>query len=203
MPERVDIAAVVLAAGSSQRFGADKLLHPLGLNGLTLPLAAHSLLPWLAVFEQVTVVVRPDSRQLRAAIANALGATSSTAIHWQTCTDAALGMASSLACGVRANRDSAGWMIGLADMPAVPASVIGAVRSALAGGATLAAATRNGRRGHPVGFAARYYEELQDLQGDSGARHLLERDASGLVLVASNSPGIHADIDVPADLHAL
>ena len=43
------------------RFGSDKLLHPLTLRGATLPLAAHSLLPWLETFGHVTVVIRPGA----------------------------------------------------------------------------------------------------------------------------------------------
>ena len=61
-------------------------------------------------------------------------------------------MAASLACGVRANPDAAGWLIGLADMPAVPPEAIAGVRNALVAGADLAATLCDGRRGHPVGI---------------------------------------------------
>ena len=200
MPDRTDIAAIVLAAGSSRRFGSDKLLHPVTRCGVTLPLAAHSLLPWLDAFAQVTVVVRPGSEAFRDAIATSLGTTSFAALRWIVCEDAEQGMAASLACGVRANRDAAGWLIGLADMPAVPMSAIAGVRDALFAGATLAAASRDGRRGHPVGFASRYYGELLVLRGDAGARGLLERDRSSLVQIEAGDDGIFADIDVPGDL---
>lgn len=203
MPEPDDIAAIVLAAGASCRFGSDKLLHPLTRHGMTLPLAAHSLLPWLETFGRVTVVVRPMAQVLRREIELALGTTGSTAIRWEECGDAAQGMAASLACGVRANVDSAGWVVGLADMPAVPSAAIADVRDALVEGAGMAAPFYDGRRGHPVGFAARYVEELTTLQGDAGARHLLARDASGVVRVETASPGILADIDTPADLRIL
>lgn len=203
MPDPADIAAIVLAAGSARRFGADKLLYPLTLRGVTLPLAAHSLLPWLQTFARTTLVVRPGAEALRDAIETALGAGSSAALHWLVCHDAARGMAASLASGVRANRDAAGWLIGLADMPAVPAAAIAGVRKQLAAGADLAAASCNGRRGHPVGFAARYGAELLALQGDTGARHLLQRDESDLVPVEIGSRGIYTDIDTPADLQFL
>jgi molybdenum cofactor cytidylyltransferase len=207
LPDRGDIAAIVLAAGNSHRFGSNKLLHPLTLHGVTLPLAAHSLLPWLDTFVRTTVVVKRGSEAfcstISTALASATGASRSAAIHWQVCDCAELGMAASLACGVHANRQAAGWLIGLADMPAIPSSAIAGVRNSLAAGANLAAASSNGKRGHPVGFASLYYDELLALQGDAGARRLLERDKSNLVLTEIDSSGIHADVDIPGDLQHL
>lgn len=196
-------AAILLAAGASRRFGSDKLLHPLTLRGVTLPLAAHSLLPWLEKFGHVTVVVRPGAETFCSAIETALGASKSARINWVECADAAQGMAHSLVCGVRANLDAAGWLIGLADMPAVPVAAIAGVRDALSAGAALAAPLRDDRRGHPVGFAARYRDELLALHGDNGARRLLKRDISGLVEINIDDAGIFADIDIPDDLKNL
>ncbi len=203
MPDPSEIAAIVLAAGASRRFGSDKLLHPVTLRGVTLPLAAHSLLPWLETFGHVTVVVRPGAETFCSAIETALGAINPAPIRWIVCADAAQGMAASLACGVRANRDAAGWLIGLADMPAVPMAAIAGVRNALLAGAALAAPSRDGRRGHPVGFAAHYRDELLALQGDTGARRLLERDRSNVVDIKIDHAGIFADIDIPGDLQYL
>ena len=203
VPDPNGIAAVVLAAGASRRFGSDKLLHSLTLRGVTLPLAAHSLLPWLETFGQITVVVRPGAEIFCNAIETALGEIDPDSIRWIECADAAQGMAASLVCGVRANSDATGWLIGLADMPAVPVSAIAAVRNALLGGAALAAPSRAGRRGHPVGFASHYYGQLLDLQGDNGARRLLERDISHVTDIRIDDAGIFADIDAPGDLQHL
>lgn len=203
MSDPAEIAAIVLAAGSSRRFGADKLLHPLTRQGMTLPLAAHSLLPWLESFACTTVVIRPGMETFCHAIAAALDAKQTVALRWLVCQDAAHGMSASLACGVRANRNAAGWMIGLADMPAVPATAIAAVRNVLSAGADLAATSCDGRRGHPVGFACQYYDELQVLRGDTGARRLLERDRENLVQIKISDKGIYTDIDIPGDLQSL
>ncbi len=200
MPERSDIAAIVLAAGSSIRFGSDKLQHPVTLDGVTRPLAAHSLLPWLNNFARITVVVRPESEAFRSAIETSLGIIRAAAIRWIVCQEAGQGMSASLACGVRATREAKGWLIGLADMPAVPSAAVAGVRDALLSGARLSAAACEGKRGHPVGFSSCYYEELLALHGDRGARQLLQRDASSVMAVHSGSNGIFADIDTPADV---
>jgi molybdenum cofactor cytidylyltransferase len=193
----------VLAAGASRRFGSDKLLHPVSLRGVTLPLAAHSLLPWLETFAQISVVVRPGAESFCSALETTLGESKAAQIIWIECAHAAQGMASSLVCGVRANRRAAGWLIGLADMPAVPMAAIAGVRDALSAGEALVAPSRDGRRGHPVGFASHYRDELLALQGDNGARRLLERDRAKVTEIRTGDAGIFADIDVPGDLQYL
>jgi molybdenum cofactor cytidylyltransferase len=193
----------MLAAGASQRFGSDKLLYPLTLRGATLPLAAHSLLPWLETFGRVSVVVRPGANVFRSAIEASLGGDKSTAINWIACAGAAQGMAASLACGVHANLDADGWLIGLADMPVVPVEAITRVRKALSAGAAIAVPAHAGRRGHPVGFARQYRIELLALEGDVGARRLLKRDSSNVVDIEIGDAGIFADIDIPGDLNQL
>ncbi len=193
MPD--SIAAVVLAAGFSRRFGSDKLLHPVALDGRAMPLAALSLQPWLEIFDNVCVVARPGMETQ--AVSDALGS-DARRLHWEVCEDADQGMAASLACGVRAYAGAAGWLIGLADMPFIPASAIAGVKDALVNGALLAAPSRCGRHGHPVGFSSRYRDELLALKGDRGARHILERDQ--VAEVEAENDGIFADIDRPGDL---
>lgn len=203
MPEKSQIAAIVLAAGSSRRFGANKLLYPLTLRGKTKPLIAHSLLPWLEVCKQVTVVVSNDTDQFCNEIETAMANLSDSAIHWVVCENSASGMSASLACGIRANLNASGWLIGLADMPKVPSAAIAGVRDALFNGASMAAPFCNGERGHPVAFSSQYKEELLLLLGDTGAKQILQRDKASLVQVEINDSGIFSDVDTQADLRYL
>ncbi|MDR2219867.1 MAG: nucleotidyltransferase family protein [Methylobacillus sp.] len=193
------IAPIVLAAGSSSRFGSDKLLHL--VDGM--PLAARSLLPWLQVFEQVTVITRADSGQLQNAVTQALGMERAARIHWQPCADADSGMSASLIAGVSRHRDASGWLIGLADMPMVPGEIIIAVATAIDAGAPLTAPFFHEKRGHPVGFSACYLDDLLALDGDAGARKILERDVEKLQRIATDNPGILFDIDRPEDFQQL
>jgi molybdenum cofactor cytidylyltransferase len=55
-----------------------------------------------------------------------------------------------------------------------------------------------GRRGNPVGFGRVHLQALLALQGDRGARGLLQ--SCPVTEVAVDDPGIFRDIDTPADL---
>lgn len=183
---------ILLAAGAGRRFGGAKLLHP-GINGEALGLAA--LRPLQAVSGRVIAVVAPGQPRLAALFAQA-GA------DVVECAQAHRGLGASLACGVRA-APAGPWLVALADMPRIQAATIAAVAAALAAGAPLAAPAYRGRRGHPVGFAARFFPALSALDGDEGARGLLQAHAAELTLVPTDDPGVLIDIDTPADLARL
>jgi len=184
------IVGVLLAAGLGRRFGSDKRLQPLA-DGTPLALAAARSLR--AGCDEVLAVLRPGD----AALAALLIAADCRVIY---CAEAELGMGHSLAAGVRASPQAAGWLIALADMPAIAPASHAAVAAALRRGASIAVPTFTGRRGHPVGFSERWRDELEALQGDQGARRLLQVAPSEIELVTLDDPGILADIDTPADL---
>jgi len=191
------IAGVLLAAGVGRRYDPSgarlKLLEaaPSGPHA-GIPIAAAALRNLRAAIADVLVVVRPaDSaaqRQLRQLLA-AEGA------QLVSCPEADAGMGHSLACGVRARRDAAGWVIALADMPAVSPATIVAVRDAIASGHTAAAPTHRGQRGHPVGFSRVCLDALLSLSGDAGARSVLA--AHEPLLIDVDDPGCLLDIDTP------
>lgn len=186
------IVGLLLAAGRSRRFGADKRWQPLA-DGTPLALATAARLRQACA--DVLVVVRPEDEALAAQLRE-LGCAV------VTCSDAELGMGHSLAAGVRASADAAGWLVALADMPAIAAASYRAVAAALAAGAAIAVPVWRGQRGHPVGFAGHWRDELSALTGDRGARALMQGHAALVQQIAVDDPGILADIDTPQDLAA-
>jgi len=90
--------------------------------------------------------------------------------------------------------------VGLADMPFIRPETIRTVAKALHDGAAIAAPSFQGRRGHPVGFARRFYEELSSLHGDNGARQFLEQHPEWVKVFEVDDPGVVRDIDEPSDL---
>jgi molybdenum cofactor cytidylyltransferase len=83
-------------------------------------------------------------------------------------------------------------------MPWVRPETIARVVEGLRRGASIAAPSRLGVRGHPVGFARDCYAELIALSGDAGAKAVLE--AQRVALFDTEDDGILRDVDTRADL---
>jgi molybdenum cofactor cytidylyltransferase len=184
---------VVLAAGRGSRFAgtSHKLAQPLGdasVLGQTIRHAIETRLP--------VVVVTTD---LLAAEATRWVARRDVVVLPQVGTLGAgpLGMGVSIAAGVGARPDAFGWLVLPGDMPLVQPATLLAVTAALEHH-PVAYAQHQGRRGHPVGFAAELYSDLVQLTGDEGARRVMARYPSfGL---EGADPGVLVDVDTEADL---
>lgn len=184
------IAALILAAGASRRFGSDKRLHE--VDGK--PLLGHTLARYSEVFEKVGVTLRPGEGEVER-LATAAGALSITA------PDAHLGQGRSLAHGVAALADSDGLVIGLGDMPFVQADTLLAIANALAKGPAQVIRPRcNGQPGNPIGFAPSMYEALTHITGDQGARDLLRSRPELVEHVELEDTGVLRDVDRSEDL---
>lgn len=184
---------ILLAAGRGKRFDAsgnlNKLMQLLP-SGMTV--AGSSARNMLSVLPTTIAVIPPGG--------NSLGLLQElVGCEITICSDAQNGLASSLVHALRHSLDdSAGWIIGLADMPFVQPESIAAIVQALNNGAGIAAPTYQGKRGNPVGFSREYLPQLLALTGDQGARGLLK--AFPVTEVAVNDAGILKDIDLPQDL---
>lgn len=184
------ITGVLLAAGRGERFGGDKLRATLP-DGRTLATASAEAL--VAALPRVVAVTRPGDD----AVAELLAAAGCTVV---VCDRACEGMGASLACGVRASRAASGWIIALADMPAIRPATVRGVAAHLATGARIVTPVHDGRGGHPVGFAAEFGAALAALGGDEGARGIVRAHQADVTRFATDDPGIFHDIDTPADL---
>ena len=185
------IVGVLLAAGVERRFGSHKLLAPLPDGTAVAVAAARHLIDALP---DSVAVLRPGDETLAALLA-------AEGLRIVVNPNADAGMGTSLACGVAAV-DADGWVIALADMPAIRPATIQAVAEALAAGAPLAAPAYQAQRGHPIGFARRFQAALTALTGDKGGRDILAQHSEEVRLIETDDPGVLVDIDHAADIVA-
>lgn len=182
-----EFTGLLLAAGAAKRFGGHKLLAD--IDGW--PLIAHSARV-LSPCDRVIAVVRGDDDQLHRCLHQA-------GIGMVINDRAELGMGRSIAAGIGASKDSDGWCILPADMPAIPTTVTRAIVAALRNGADIVAPFYRQRRGHPVGFCKWFRQDLLALAGDSGARSILDAHPDQLIRLDVEDAGILKDIDTPQD----
>jgi molybdenum cofactor cytidylyltransferase len=181
---------LLLAGGASSRFGSQKLLAD--FRGA--PLVAHAARALAEGTGSIVLAVVPLGAHELRSVLEPLGC---EVLESDRC---ALGLGGSLSAGVEASADSAGWIVALGDMPLVPVAAIRDVSRAIENGAFIAAPEFGGRRGHPVGFSRDLYDELVALREDVGAREVLKRHRSRIVVVPCADRGILTDIDTRDDL---
>jgi molybdenum cofactor cytidylyltransferase len=190
MDEQRRVAGILLAAGSGSRFGGDKLLHRLA-NGRPLGVAAACNL--VAAGIDVLAVLRPGDLALAAVLEK-------EGCQVTFCPLAVRGMGASLAHGVAMRYEAAGWLVALADMPAISSSTVAELAAKLKSGSAIVAPSYHGRRGHPVGFARCFGPQLRALDGDAGAREILAAHKAEVTLLDCDDPGVIYDVDRPHDL---
>lgn len=192
-----DLTAIVLAAGSSRRMGeANKLLLPFRGE----PIVRQAVLAATSAPVRAVVVVTGHER---AHVEEVLTGTSARLVHNP---DYESGMASSLRTGVAAAPDGAsGFMILLGDMPLIGMDTLALLAHHFEDlpPRAILIATTDGRRGHPVVFDAAYRTDLLRLDGDVGARPIIEANREHVVEVDVDDPGIFRDVDTQAAYRAL
>ena len=110
------------------------------------------------------------------------------------------GMGDSIASGVNATPDAAGWLILPADLPLIRAETLMAMARCAEG--AVAVPLFQGQKGHPVRFSAACRADLLNLKGNGGAAHVVKAHAAmnSVVFVPVEDAGTVTDIDTVQDL---
>lgn len=184
--------ALILAAGFGRRFGSDKRMHRLP-DGRTLLEA--TLERYAEAYAELCVVLRPDDESLARHIRALPGNPEIAVSH-----DAELGMGHSLAAGARTIADHWQWVsVGLGDMPFVATTTLRELLDVFfANGAqSIVQPVHEGRPGHPVTFPGSCLAGMCRLEGDQGARTIVQT-ATHVIRHPVDDKGVLDDVDTPS-----
>lgn len=185
------IAAVLLAAGNSSRFGAeDKLMAE--LRGK--PLAVHALETVASMaFAELIAVTRPIDQA--PVLHRKLERRGYTILVNERSQDGLSGSIIKAVEHVMPLRKCRGILICLADMPDVPQTHYNRICMAAEDIRSVVASTDGFSSSPPAFIGRKHFPELLGLRGDQGARSLLSH---GVQVEAMNS--CLRDVDTPEDL---
>ncbi|WP_068785789.1 nucleotidyltransferase family protein [Paenibacillus phocaensis] len=190
--KRADVWALILAGGASRRMGEPKLLLP-APHGNLLRQTVHQAL---------------EAGNLRVAVIAAEGGPvrrehiQGLAVEWLTTSHAGRGLGASLAAGIRQLEERfapAAVLILLGDQPEIsPAAVRQTAEAFAETGAGIVQTRYDDRPAHPVLFAAQLFPKLMALDGDAGAKELLQQYKDQISEVKISGPAPR-DIDTPEE----
>ncbi|MDQ7840298.1 MAG: NTP transferase domain-containing protein [bacterium] len=188
------VSAVILAAGASTRMGRPKLAIP--VRGT--PMIRRVVEAALASRCGETIMVLGTHAELYRSLLDGL------AVRIVENPDPTRGMASSIRAGIESvSPDASGAVILLADQPFVSAEVIDRlIESAAGAGRRIVASEHHGAATPPVFFPRAFFPELLALEGDRGARSVIQSHPGEYVLVPLPE-SCAADVDTSADLSAI
>ncbi|MCI0433166.1 MAG: nucleotidyltransferase family protein [Gemmatimonadetes bacterium] len=192
--ERARVDAIILAAGAAKRFGGDKLTAR--LSGA--PLITHAIEAVLVAGFPCTVVINPGhAKRIRSAVEDRRVSIVENA-------RAAEGMASSIRAGIRSlDAESGAALIAMGDQPLIRPVLLQQIAAQWrATAATIVATAYRGVLAPPALFDRAVFDELLELEGDIGARQVIERDGDRVVLIDIDQPPPF-DVDTAADLLAV
>ena len=194
---RPRVAALVLAGGQSRRMGElNKLLADIDGRPMVRHVVDHVL---ESGADPVVVVTGHEGDRVRAALGGC-------PVTFAENPDFADGLSTSLKTGLAAlPAETDGAIVCLADMPKVGAAILDRMIAAFdpVEGRAIVVPTRRGKRGNPVLFARRFFEEMGAVSGDVGARHIIGEHDEVVAEVEVEDEAVLLDVDTPAALAAL
>jgi molybdenum cofactor cytidylyltransferase len=190
------VTAIILAAGRSTRMGGpNKLLAELDGKPLVRIVTEQAL---ASKARDVIVVTGHQAAMVEAAL-KGLG------VKFVRNPSFAEGLASSVKAGIAAVAGEVdGAVVCLGDMPMISAQLIDHLIEAFAPdrGNLITVPVSDGRRGNPVLWSRRFFNELMTLDGDVGARHLIAKHGEAVAEVPVEGHAAFLDIDTPQALEA-
>ena len=188
------IGGIILAAGSSRRFGQDKRMHRLpGGRRLLEETIRQAMLN----VQRLLVVLRAEDD-----IGNQVSElVNEPSLRFYRAPDSSGGMGSSLANAIGQIDDWQAVLILLGDMPYIRQTTFASILAAYRPGSrAIIVPVTNDIQGHPVLFDRCYFPDLADLHGDHGARQILAAHSEQVIHIEVDDPGILTDIDLPEDI---
>lgn len=179
------IAAVILAAGKSERMGIPKPLLPIGgstfLNTIIESLKKAGL-------EEIITVLGHNAGEIRSQLP--AGVKSVMNKNYER------GQLSSLKVGLRVlPPDEGAFLMVLVDHPLVSEATYKTITKHLARGAPIVLPTYRGKRGHPVGFNSKYIKELMEAPEDIGARFVIRNNIDNLMELPVDDKNVICNIN--------
>lgn len=188
-------AGIILAAGTSTRMGKPKQLLPVHGQTLLGRLIDEALRSDL---DKVILVLGHHAEEIKSALGKILSQPKLKIIENRLYKK---GISTSIKAGLsKAEEDHDHVMILLADMPHINAALINfLLQRFLHSRLPLGAVRIKGKRSHPVIFSRKLYYELNQLNGDVGARDLFLRYSGQVCLVEPEEFYDDRDIDTLKD----
>lgn len=190
----LNIQALVLAAGQSRRMGRkNKLLQDLSGKPVVAHVADAALTSGV---KGVTIVTGHQKKSVEKALGD-------RALTFVNNPSFASGLSSSLRMGIASlPEETDGALICLGDMPFVSSEDLGEIIKAFeaAGPGSICIPTVHGKSGNPVLLPRSLFAEVLSLEGDVGAKGVIETHSESIVRVDLSSQAALTDIDTEAML---
>jgi molybdenum cofactor cytidylyltransferase len=192
-------AGIVLAAGMSTRLGQPK--HLVQVDGKTL-LARVVSAALESELSEVVVVLGHESARVLAALGSLGRHERLRTVVNDKYED---GMAGSLQAGLLLVKERyPAVMFLLGDQPLIDCATINLLlRRFWSADKDICVPKQGERRGNPVCFCRRFYEQILGIRGDTGAREIILRHPQDVLWIEIDSPSFFLDIDCAEDLERL